>query len=149
MRAIKKIIVHCSVSRFGDVELIRKWHLAAPHNYADIGYHYVITNGIIKPRAKYQEEFDGILQEGRPVNKQGAHCKGHNRDSIGICLIGDHHFSPIQFFALHALLARTCNTFSLKRDAVFRHADFDKNKSCPNFSTGVFNHFFKEVKNGL
>jgi len=31
---------------------------------------------------------DGTIEEGRPLNKQGAHCSGQNRGSIGICYVG-------------------------------------------------------------
>jgi N-acetylmuramoyl-L-alanine amidase len=52
---------------------IRRWHLKRGFN--DIGYHYLI-------------HIDGTIEEGRPINKQGAHCSGQNRDSIGICYVG-------------------------------------------------------------
>ena len=43
MRAIHKIIIHCTATREGDdisVDTIRRWHLA--RGWSDIGYHYVI-----------------------------------------------------------------------------------------------------------
>ena len=40
-----------------------------------IGYHYVVL-------------LDGTIQAGRPIERQGAHCVGHNANSIGICYIG-------------------------------------------------------------
>lgn len=76
MRKIKKIIVHCSATPEGkdfSVETIRAWHLA--RGWADIGYHFVI-------------DLEGELHEGRPIERTGAHCKGHNYDSIGVCYIG-------------------------------------------------------------
>ena len=33
-------------------------------------------------------DLDGSIESGRPISKPGAHCKGHNADSIGICYIG-------------------------------------------------------------
>ena len=41
----------------------------------DIGYHFVIQR-------------NGEVDEGRPIEQTGAHVKGHNHDSIGICYIG-------------------------------------------------------------
>ena len=70
-----EIIVHCSATKEYkdyDVEDIRKWH--KERGFKDIGYHFVITR-------------DGIIQRGRPMSQFGAHCRGHNKNSIGICLI--------------------------------------------------------------
>lgn len=76
MRNINKIIIHCSATPQGrdvSVDTIRRWHKAS--GFADIGYHYIIR-------------LDGIIEQGRPIEQQGAHCKGHNEYSIGICYIG-------------------------------------------------------------
>jgi N-acetylmuramoyl-L-alanine amidase len=76
MRAINKVIIHCSATpegRYHDVDDIRRWHLA--RGWSDIGYHYVIL-------------LDGTIQAGRPVRRSGAHCRGQNSQSIGICYIG-------------------------------------------------------------
>lgn len=77
MRDIDKIIVHCSATQEGrdiSVDTIRKWHVEG-RKWADIGYHYVVA-------------LDGSIDYGRPIHKQGAHVKGHNKGSIGICYIG-------------------------------------------------------------
>ena len=76
MRSINKIIVHCSATREGQaisVDTIRQWHLA--RGWSDIGYHYIV-------------HLDGSISYGRDINKSGAHTKGHNEDSIGLCYIG-------------------------------------------------------------
>ena len=76
MRNINKIIVHCSASPEGknfSVSEIRRWHLQ--RGFADIGYHFVIY-------------LDGSVHVGRPLHKSGAHCKGQNKNSIGICYVG-------------------------------------------------------------
>jgi len=76
MRKIKEIIVHCSDTPEGrddDVNDIRRWHKA--RGWSDVGYHYVIT-------------LDGKIQEGRDESRTGAHTKGKNKTSIGICYIG-------------------------------------------------------------
>ena len=76
MRNINKIIVHCSATPEGkafSVDDIRRWHLK--RGFADIGYHFVIY-------------LDGSVHVGRPLAKAGAHCKGHNAHSIGVCYIG-------------------------------------------------------------
>ena len=76
MRRIDEIIIHCSDSPEGrndKADDIRKWHKQRGFN--DIGYHYVI-------------DLDGTVEKGRPIEQAGAHCTGHNRNSIGICYIG-------------------------------------------------------------
>ena len=76
MRPIDSIIIHCSATPEGKhftAADIRRWHKA--QGWSDIGYHYVIL-------------LDGTVQEGRPISQPGAHCKGMNARSIGICYIG-------------------------------------------------------------
>jgi len=72
----KRIVIHHSASARDTTtrNMIRSWHKAK--GWKDIGYHFVI-------------EGDGSILLGRPLNKMGAHAKGANRDSIGICLTGD------------------------------------------------------------
>lgn len=76
MRNIDSIIVHCSATKAGQdftATDIDRWHRERGFN--GIGYHYVIR-------------LDGKLEKGRDVALAGAHCKGWNERSIGICYIG-------------------------------------------------------------
>ena len=76
MRQIKEIILHCSATAEGrdyTVADIDRWHKA--RGWRGIGYHYVIYR-------------DGSVHPGRQVEQIGAHCTGHNANSIGICYIG-------------------------------------------------------------
>ena len=84
MRTITEIIIHCSATRMGQTftaKDIDRWH--REKGYHSIGYHYVVL-------------LDGTVETGRPIEEPGAHCKGHNADSIGICYIGglDHYGKP-------------------------------------------------------
>ena len=76
MRKIDKIIIHCSATRsnrhYGFGQLDRD-HRARGFN--GCGYHYYITR-------------DGQLHVGRPEERVGAHAKGYNARSIGICYEG-------------------------------------------------------------
>ena len=131
MRTIKKVIVHCSDSDFGNMEIIRQWHLE--NGWSDIGYHYVILNGVPEKDKSYHIERDGEIQVGRDVTRSGAHCKGHNHSSVGICLIGRNHFSAVQLFkSLPMLLILLMNTFSLGLNDIYGHYQFDQSKTCPN-----------------
>jgi N-acetylmuramoyl-L-alanine amidase len=76
MRDIDKIIIHCSATREGEefsVDTIRSWH--KKRGWADVGYHYIV-------------HLDGSISYGRDVDIIGAHTKGHNTGSIGVCYIG-------------------------------------------------------------
>ena len=76
MRKIDKIIVHCSATPEGrdyTAKDIDSWHRARGFN--GIGYHWVVYR-------------DGRVVKGRSESQAGAHCKGYNARSIGICYIG-------------------------------------------------------------
>ena len=126
MRKIEKIIIHCSATPEGrDVktETIRKWHL--DRGWSDIGYHYVI-------------ELDGSLNIGRPVQRTGAHTKGHNTGSIGVCYIGgvDQDMKPkdtrteAQIERLHQLLFDLTDQYP--GVTIHGHNEFSS-KACPSF----------------
>ena len=77
MRDIKQIVVHCSAtppSMDIGVNEIRRWH-TEERGWTDIGYHFVCRR-------------DGSIEEGRTLVRPGAHVKGHNHSSIGICWVG-------------------------------------------------------------
>ena len=76
MRKISEIIVHCAATPEGKhftVDDIDTWH--RKRGFRCIGYHFVIY-------------LDGSVHKGRDVADVGAHCSGHNANSIGICYIG-------------------------------------------------------------
>lgn len=127
MRKINLIIVHCTATVEGKdytVSTIDKWH--RQRGFDCIGYHYVVYR-------------DGTVHNGRSLDKVGAHCKGHNANSIGVCYVGGidrkgnpkDTRTPKQRDALVNLLMR------LKREfpkAVIRgHRDFAA-KACPSFN---------------
>ena len=77
---IKWLVVHHSATPSGNVETFRRYHVDE-RGYDDVAYHYVICNGNGGP--------DGEVQQGRPLEKVGAHAYGANAQSVGICLVGD------------------------------------------------------------
>lgn len=131
MRKLNQIIIHCSDSGFGDAAQIDELH--KQRGWRCIGYHHVITNGVIHSGTAYNQDDDGVVQAGRPVDAIGAHCLGHNADSIGICLIGQHHFTANQFKALLSLIASYRGRFGITADHVRGHREYDSGKTCPNF----------------
>ena len=146
MRDIDKIIVHCSATPEGrhiDVDTIRDWHTSPPRNWRDIGYHYVVY-------------LDGTIEKGRPEEQQGAHTKGHNKNSIGICYIGGVEKdgktpkdtrTDAQKQALKSLLLDLKSVYC---DAIVHgHRDFSS-KACPSFDATkeyewISNHYEEEI----
>nr|WP_290393392.1 N-acetylmuramoyl-L-alanine amidase [uncultured Duncaniella sp.] len=126
-RVINKIILHCAATpeaKDYTVEQIRQMHLARGFN--DIGYHFVIYR-------------DGSVHEGRPLSIIGAHTKGYNANSIGICYIGGcasdgktpkDTRTPEQRKALRDLVAKFQKQY--QGATVHGHYEF-ANKACPSF----------------
>ncbi len=148
-RHIDSIIIHCSDSDWGDFTAIDEWH--RERGWDGCGYHYIITNGVIRHGDKYTERFDGVVQRGRDINKPGAHCKGHNSHSIGICLIGRHHFTAKQLFAaLPILLVDLMNEHNIPMQRVTAHHEHNSHKTCPNIDPTLLRHTtFKIIEKEL
>jgi len=132
MRKIDTIAVHCAYTKpsqdIGVIE-IRRWHKAK--GWRDIGYHYVIRR-------------DGTVEDGRPNQQMGAHVKGHNRYSLGICLVGgmsaqgtpEDNFTSKQIDALKILVDALMDLYNVPERRVLGHRDFPGvNKECPCFDT--------------
>lgn len=126
-----KIIIHCSATpAYMDVgaDRIRKWHKA--RGFDDIGYHFVVTR-------------DGWIEEGRRVDYVGAHCKGQNSRSVGICMVGgvngagkpENNFTIGQFKACQELIVSICSWYDIKELA--GHNEYSS-KACPSFEVSEF-----------
>ena len=135
MRPIDRLFIHCSATTpkmdIG-VNEIRKWH--TNRGFTDIGYHFVIRR-------------DGTIEDGRDIDKVGAHVAGYNTGSIGICMVGgvdaamkaEDNFTVEQWRSIRNLLR------ILKADypkaTIHGHNEF-ANKACPSFDVQ------KELKEG-
>lgn len=127
MRHINEIIIHCSATPEGrdyTVADIDRWH--KERGWRGIGYHYVIYR-------------DGSVHAGRPVEQIGAHCTGHNANSIGICYIGGvaadgktpkDTRTPAQRIALRELVEELRAKYP--GATVHGHREFAP-KACPSF----------------
>ncbi len=133
-RRINSLIIHCSASDWGTAADIRRWHLKRP-GFKDIGYHYVIGSGKPYPNCYYYHYLDGSVEVGRRLSVQGAHCKGQNRHSIGICLIGKNSFTQGQMKSLIDVVEHLALQYCLSREQVLPHSAFSR-KTCPNFDIG-------------
>lgn len=138
MRDIKEIIVHCSATRPSWMdgagidakrEEIRKWHVN-DRGWRDIGYHLLIDR-------------DGATAQGRDYSATGAHVRGHNTGTIGICLIGGHgssendnfedNFTPAQDAELRRQIDLLKDRFGIAK--VSGHNEYAA-KACPGFNVG-------------
>lgn len=133
-REIEQIVIHCSDSDFGNADLIRKWHVDG-NGWDDIGYHFVICNGRPVSAREYDAKWDGHLETGRRIETAGAHVKGHNAYSVGICMIGgkDGKFTMRQFETLRSLVKTLQIAHRVTDENVLGHRDLDAGKECPGF----------------
>ena len=138
MRKINEIIIHCSDSDFGNVNIIRDWH--KKNGWSDIGYNFVILNGQIKKNLEI-ESLDGAIECGRDINLPGVHARGNNKTSIGICLIGKNDFNYNQYHSLKILIRELIQKFNIPIDNIKGHYETDsgkkQGKTCPNFNIGI------------
>lgn len=129
MRQIKEIIVHYSKSdrpEHDDVSVIRKWHTSPDPNdlskpWSDIGYHFFM------PRS-------GVMQMGRPIERIGAHTKGHNKHSIGICIHGHFEIYEVQRQQLVQWIIMFMNIFNVPLDKVKGHYECGGKGDCPGLN---------------
>ena len=122
------VAIHCAATPptldIG-AEDIRRWH--REKGWFDIGYHFVIRR-------------DGTVENGRDIKRPGAHARGHNHNSVGICLAGgvdadkkpDNNFTQEQFKSLEDLLMKLVSAYDIH--TVIGHRDFPNvKKVCPSF----------------
>lgn len=127
MRKINEIIVHCAATPEGKnfkAADIDRWH--RERKMKCIGYHYVV-------------DLDGTVEPGRPDSEIGAHCLGHNQNSIGVCYVGGlasdgrtpkDTRTEAQKEALLALLKKLRAKYP--KASIHGHRDFAA-KACPSF----------------
>lgn len=133
---VNEVILHASATKpewmagqpiEAKVAEIKRWHTSPPRNWNDIGYHWVIDR-------------DGHVLAGRDEDVPGAHVRGRNSGTIGICLLGgfggsaddrfEDHFTPEQRAATWHLIRSIANrTELLKVTGHNRYAA----KACPCF----------------
>lgn len=117
---IKYLVVHCSASPQGrgdTASSIHKWH--QERGFDGIGYHRVILE-------------DGTIEHGRPDYWQGAHTRGYNEESLGVCLIGEG--GDATFAQLYSL-AGVVRQWLVEHPSaeVLGHRDLYSGKECPGF----------------
>ena len=141
MRTLKEIAIHCSAtpdaSDFGFQD-VNEWHLdngwKSPKGIG-CGYHFLIRK-------------DGTIEVGRTLDEAGAHVKGANEHTIGICLIGTHEFNAKQFNAMKQLVDYLKIQFG-ELD-IWGHREYPsgqkQKKSCPNIDMIAMRSFLAGQK---
>lgn len=140
-REIKYIVIHCSATRTDQNYTVEQlYHDHVFHNHwADIGYHYYVTR-------------DGTLWPCRPESQVGAHVKGFNEKSIGVCYEGgclpdgtpEDTRTPEQLLTLDRLLQNLKTRYP---DAeIVGHRDLLKygTKPCPCFNARKYYRYISE-----
>ena len=121
MNKIKFLVVHCSDTP--DTEDITALEIHKMHlnfGWEGIGYHKVICR-------------DGKVENGRPEFWVGAHTKGINNISLGVCLIGRNKFLYKQYNALEKILIQWKKRYPETK--IVGHKDaILTDKTCPNFN---------------
>ena len=130
--AVKLLVVHCSATP-PDMDIgvkeIRDWHVKG-NGWSDIGYHGVIRR-------------NGIFEKGRDWHTRGAHARGWNSESWGICLVGgvdedqkpEANYTRMQYLRLKRVLKALLSAAQTAH--ICGHRDLDsshqKLKACPSF----------------
>ena len=143
MRRIDLIVIHCSATEGGNdltVEEINSWHIA--RGFRKIGYHFLIH---------LSGEISGAYEGMRRMEEMGAHAKGYNLHSIGVCYVGGMRKKEAydtrtvaQIHALRALVKALQSMFPNAEAVGHRDLSVDLNgdgvitksewmKQCPSF----------------
>ena len=155
MRKIKHLIVHHSVSHWGDGQVIVGWHTKPKpqgNGWSVAGYHAVICNPFTNynsfatrnPVPGADGRVDRILSETIPSNG----CKYANANALHVCLIGDFDLdfpTARQEEKLYDLLAYWCKEYNLDpATSIFGHGEMQiklaregYHKSCPGKNTDM------------
>jgi murein L,D-transpeptidase YcbB/YkuD len=93
VRAVSRVFIHCSASNnpaHDNVATMRRWH--KQKGWSDVGYHFFIRK-------------DGMLEEGRSLERTPAAQANHNTGTIAICCHGldKAKFTEAQFDTLRTL----------------------------------------------
>jgi len=154
MSKINRIVLHCSDSEWGTAVEIDRWH--RERGWRKIGYMGVILNGYPMRHSadSYWDHSDGSFEWGRPLdndnfieaNEVEAHAFGINRNSVGLCLIGEKSFSMRQLIVARKIIRHLCDLWGLTYKDVIGHYEVpDANKPCPNINMDTFRKFLVNV----
>ncbi len=142
----KRILIHNSATRdSGTVSwgAIRRYHTHVKKWRGGIGYHAgveLVLSG--------QEVYYEVLM-GRMWDVQGAHVRGHNRNTLAICFIGNFDKTVPSDNMIKAgakVIALWLKLFGLSIKDIYPHNEFNAYKSCPgvHFNMGYLKRCVEE-----
>lgn len=148
-----KVVIHCSDSKFGNAALLAKWHvLPKPkgRGWSNIGYHLIILNGKLSSKAE-DKSFDGYVETGRPLDddnilesfEYGAHVRGENHKSVGVCLIGKSGKFTHKQLTQGVIKALRMLQKKFGKLEISQHSDYDKNKP---YCAGLTKEQIEDIK---
>jgi N-acetylmuramoyl-L-alanine amidase len=134
------IVIHQTDTPTATVESIDRYHRSL--GWAGIGYHYVVYH-------------DGSVHKGRLNSETGAHCKGDNATSIGVCCVGKAHALPIGagymnqaiWDGLIRLVGQLMTAYHIPVSRVVGHRERpsgqEQGKTCPGFDVAVIRNLLR------
>ena len=130
------IVIHCTDTPHTmdvTVDLLHKWHVVE-NGWAAIGYAYFID--------KHGDEFKcrDLDGDGDVEDEIGAHTRGFNKHTIGVCIEGRGKYTDAQLDQLESLIDRIRSRHGIVIDQVKGHSDYDSSKTCPMFNVKEFMH---------
>lgn len=142
MRPIDMIVIHQTDTPTGTLESVRRYHMQTL-GWADIGYHYLVTR-------------DGKVHKGRANSEVGAHCKGDNATSLGVCCVGKGDALPVgagymnqaMWEALIRLVEQLVAVYHVPLSRVVGHRERPsgraQGKTCPGFDVAVLRNLLRQ-----
>ena len=132
MRRIDTLIIHQTDTTGGTVESIRRYHVDVL-GWKDVGYHKIIYR-------------DASIHQGRPDEQVGAHCKGDNNGSLGVCCVGKGpalvgepggYMTKALWGALCYTVETLCRRHDIRVRRIYGHRERpsgkQQGKTCPGF----------------
>jgi hypothetical protein len=118
MRHWRGIVVHHTAGRpDATADEIDRVH-REERGFKMIGYHYLVRHDVLLAR--------WLVELGRPLTMDGAHCPGANRTHIGVAVAGNYAKSQPPELALSTLvmlLADLCVTHDIETAQIVGHCD--------------------------
>jgi N-acetylmuramoyl-L-alanine amidase len=118
MEDVRWLVLHTTGTPNGEdtsAAAVNRYHRKTL-GWASIGYHFVIR-------------LDGKIETGRPLTKQGSHCRGINDRSIGLAFSGNgdlHPLTPAQRDSGLDLAMRLCRLYSIDVADVIGHREVNR-----------------------
>lgn len=125
-----RIIIHHSLTKDSETVswgAIRYYHVVTM-GWKDVGYH----TGVELVKSGDHEYYEAIM--GRMWDESGAHTRGQNDKSLGICFIGNYDIVSPPDDALKKggqIISLWMRLYDIPLEEIYPHRHFASYKSCP------------------